>query len=275
LTSRTSIENFLKKLDREASQASLHQRLPLSFSGHVIGSVAVEILDQLASNNSRLEELNLERLVTGSGDMLVIQSNPTHSIYLISTALMKAGLAVNSHEILTVWAGSDVLSCIPRSVVRLLGVNTHSVHLVAKTPTGLYWVQRRSEQKKEDPGLWDTTVGGTVQYNETPTYTLEREMWEESGLKPTDCLDISALGNLNIKRPRSEDSGLGFQVETIHCFSTLVSDDFTPMNHDGEVDLFEPLESSEILRRLVEDRFTLEAALVLVQLLKQEAVIKI
>ncbi|MDV7391898.1 hypothetical protein RZS08_11110, partial [Arthrospira platensis SPKY1] len=88
-------------------------------------------------------------------------------------------------------------------------------------------------------------------------------------------LDIKEMGILTVKRLRTEDNGFGFQVETIHCFLTLVSDEFTPMNHDGEVDLFESLEISEILTRVLDGHFTLEAASVILQILKQERAIKI
>ena len=69
-----------------------------------------------------------------------------------------------------------------RAVVRPLGITTFAVHLLA-SPDGRHWVQQRSLTKPNDPGLWDTLMGGMIPASDSMAQALERETWEEAGLR--------------------------------------------------------------------------------------------
>ena len=57
---------------------------------------------------------------------------------------------------------------------------TVHVHLIDRQAR--IYLQKRSETKKQFPGMWDTAVGGHVTYGEYVRETLYREAGEEIGL---------------------------------------------------------------------------------------------
>ncbi len=161
-------------------------------------------------------------------------------------------------------AAGQALGSIERAAARPLGITTHAVHLVGRDPAGSVWVQQRALDKATDPGLWDTLMGGLISAGESIAQTLERETWEEAGLRIGQLRQIAPLGRITIRRPVRE----GYMVEHIHMFDALVPDGVHPANQDGEVQRFECLDRPQLLARLRADAFTLEAALILAEALQ-------
>ena len=60
------------------------------------------------------------------------------------------------------------------------------VHLHVVSPDGALLLQKRSDDKDIQPGRWDTSVGGHVDYGETIDHALRREAAEELGLTDFD-----------------------------------------------------------------------------------------
>jgi isopentenyldiphosphate isomerase len=56
------------------------------------------------------------------------------------------------------------------------------VHLHVFNSRGDIYLQRRPEWKDIQPGKWDTAVGGHVDFGETPSEALRREVREELGI---------------------------------------------------------------------------------------------
>lgn len=56
------------------------------------------------------------------------------------------------------------------------------VHLHVLNSEGQLYLQKRSENKDIQPGKWDTSVGGHVDYGETVEDALLREVKEELGI---------------------------------------------------------------------------------------------
>ena len=56
------------------------------------------------------------------------------------------------------------------------------VHLHVFAPDGSLLLQKRSDDKDIQPGRWDTSVGGHVDFGETIDLALRREASEELGL---------------------------------------------------------------------------------------------
>lgn len=59
------------------------------------------------------------------------------------------------------------------------------VHVCLFDAAGRLLIQRRDEAKRNWPGLWDFSVGGSVQAGETSRRAAEREVREELGLEVT------------------------------------------------------------------------------------------
>ena len=56
------------------------------------------------------------------------------------------------------------------------------VHLHVFNSRGEVYLQKRPEWKDIQPGMWDTSVGGNIDYGETPEQALVREVGEELGI---------------------------------------------------------------------------------------------
>lgn len=56
------------------------------------------------------------------------------------------------------------------------------VHLHVFNSRGEVYLQKRPEWKDIQPGKWDTSVGGHIDYSETPEQALIREVREELGI---------------------------------------------------------------------------------------------
>lgn len=56
------------------------------------------------------------------------------------------------------------------------------VHLHVFNSQGEVYLQRRPDWKDIQPGKWDTSVGGHIDYGETPEQALTREVREELGI---------------------------------------------------------------------------------------------
>jgi 8-oxo-dGTP pyrophosphatase MutT (NUDIX family) len=154
------------------------------------------------------------------------------------------------------------LGTVERAVVRPLGITTFAVHLAGRSPDGRHWVQQRSRSKPNDPGLWDTLMGGMVPATDSLEQALERETWEEAGLKLEQLEQLRHGGHVTIRRP-TKDGRAGYVVERIDWYRCVVPAGITPVNQDGEVEQFELLASDAMIGRLERSEFTLEAALIL------------
>ena len=168
------------------------------------------------------------------------------------------------NELLAV--GQPALATIERAACRPLGITTEAVHLNAYTAVDHLIVARRAAHKQFDPGLWDNLVGGMVSAGETLQQALEREAWEEAGLR----IDFSSLirgRQFQMRRPVPE----GLQSEIIHVYDANLPTDAVLANQDGEVDAIETRMLDELVDSIERNEFTLEAALVTLESLTRDA----
>ena len=184
----------------------------------------------------------------------------TPALAQLADALRAAGLAhVWRDEQLPVAAPDGrVLGTVERAVVRPLGIPTRAVHLVGWTPAGRQWVQQRSHAKANDPGMWDTLMGGMVPASDSLEEALARETWEEAGLRLQQLQDLAWGGQVHTSRPSSAGDG-GYVRETIDWYRCTVPLGIEPANQDGEVQQFRAMPAGPLRERLLAGDFTLEA----------------
>jgi 8-oxo-dGTP pyrophosphatase MutT (NUDIX family) len=244
---------WLDRLHARLDRPPLRPRVPLAWRGQAIGSVEPGVPAALPLPGLwRPDGAGWE--VTG--DSL------TPSLDAIGLALESAGLAhVRRNEQLPVCnASGEVLGTVERGVVRALGIPTRAVHLLGFAPDGRQWVQQRALTKANDPGLWDTMMGGMVPACDSLEAALARETWEEAGLRLDQLQDLRHGGFIMTRRPTAEP-GPGYVVERIDWFRSTVPDGLAPVNQDGEVAQFVLIDAAELLARAQRDEFTLEAAM--------------
>lgn len=189
------------------------------------------------------------------------------------TALLaEAALKLRDAKLVTGWRneelaiGQPVLATLERAACRALGIMTEAVHLNAYADADTLVVGRRAPHKQFDPGLWDNLVGGMVSAGETLQQALEREAWEEAGLR-LDGVSLTRGRHFHMRRPLPE----GWQSEIIHVYDTIVAAETSLANQDGEVDAIERRSLSEAVTAIERDEFTLESALVTLESLTRRS----
>jgi 8-oxo-dGTP pyrophosphatase MutT (NUDIX family) len=136
------------------------------------------------------------------------------------------------------------------------------VHLTATDVSGQVWLQQRAFDKPTDPGLWDTLVGGLVPASDTLEQALERETWEEAGLRLPQVQGLRHGGRIATRRPFPELPH-GYVVEVLDWYACTLPEGVLPANQDGEVAAFRRLRPDDVTQRLEHDEVTIDAALVL------------
>lgn len=233
-------------------------RAPLLWQGTAIGSVEPPLLARAGLAGGALVAREGEGWAVRGDDL-------TASLAAIAEALRTAGLAhVWRNEQLGVRdAAGRLLGTVERAVARPLGIATHAVHLVALDPEGRHWVQRRSLAKPDNPGLWDTLVGGMVPAADTPDAALARETWEEAGLRLQEVQGLAHGGFVRLRMPARVP--MGYLEERLDWFRCTLPGGVVPVNRDGEVAEFRAMPAAEVAARMERGEFCPDAARILLE----------
>ena len=270
MTLSAPLPDWLRALRAQAALPPLLPRVPLWAGAALIGSVEPDFLEKIGVCGSiaghqllsKIEHSEQPGITTGwrlAGDV-------TTSLNLLASRLHEAGLAgAWRHEQLAVCdAQGQRVGTVERAAVRPLGIATQAVHLVGQAPDGRFWVQQRALDKPNDPGQWDTLMGGMVSSRDTVETALARETWEEAGLTPDHLHNLAHGGVLTMCKPSLDGNGAGYVVEHIDWYTCTVPDGVVPVNQDGEVAQFALMGASQLLEAVQGGAFTLEASLILV-----------
>lgn len=197
------------------------------------------------------------------------EGDVTATLSQLANLMRRAGMAgAWRNEQLAVRNEQGVqIGTIERGAVRPLGIATLAVHLVGQTPDGRFWVQQRAFNKPNDPGKWDTLMGGMVSAEDTVAMALARETWEEAGLHLGGLKNLRHGGRHSNCRP-SSDGAAGYMQEFIEWYIATVPDGLTPVNQDGEVAQFVLMDKAQLLEGIKRGDFTLEAGLIFVSALQ-------
>lgn len=259
MMSRSSFAAPWSALQR-ATQRHPDARTPFCIDAQVVGSVARRHLDALATFPQLLE------ITDRAVSLLAAAPQRDAALDRVNRALRDRGLIRgwrNETVALPDAGGHTRLASIERAAARFWGTLTYGAHangFVADAtgrPTHL-WIARRAFDKATDPGLFDNMVGGGVPLSQTPLQTLQREAWEEAGLRAGDWVALTPGGVLCVHRDVAE----GLQHEWLFGFDIELRDDQTPLNQDGEVAAFVKLAVADALALAAGESMTVDAALV-------------
>ena len=261
---------WLANLRASAIAAPLRPRVSLWAGESVIGSVEADFLHKkclqpfINGPHQLLKEEHLKAL----GWRLM--GDVSTSLNQLAKVLHDAGLAgAWRDEQLAVHDQFDHFKgTVERAAVRPLGIATRAVHLIGQAPDGRFWCQQRAFDKPNDPGLWDTLMGGMVSSADTIETALARETWEEAGLRVEDLQDTRYGGRLTTRRPSAEGTGAGYLIEVIDWYRCTIPEGVTPENRDGEVAQFALMDAADMLERMQQGSFTMEAALIVADALQ-------
>ena len=263
-----SFDQWLVGARQLAHQPARQPRLPLRVAGQVVGSVAEGFLSQIGLQRllDKRYKLSKEEFYGAPAWHLDAPAEATtDALNTLAEALRDADLCGpwRNEQLAVTDPHGEVVGTVERGAVRVLGITTCAVHLVGLAPDGRMWVQKRSLNKPNDPGLWDTLMGGMISAADSLPQALARETWEEAGLHVHALADVAHGGHVLFSRPSREGGGAGFMVERIDWFSAVVPDGMAPDNQDGEVDEFALLPLADVRAQVAQGLFTLEAGLVI------------
>jgi 8-oxo-dGTP pyrophosphatase MutT (NUDIX family) len=242
-----------------ADQPPRRPRVPLWAGDARIGSVEPDLLARVPRRAGLVEPAQRDGAAGWRLDGPV-----TSSLHELAMAMRDAGVAHTwrDEQLAVTDAEGRTLGTVERAVVRPLGITTFAVHLAGVSPDGGYWVQQRALTKPNDPGLWDTLMGGMIPASDSLEQALERETWEEAGLRLSQLEQLRYCGRMLTRRPSAESSA-GYIVEYLDWYDCVIPEGVAPVNQDGEVSQFRLMRGEEVARLMVGEQFTLEASLIL------------
>lgn len=245
-----------------ANMPPVQPRLAFLLNGIEVGSVAPGFLDEIANFGMMDGRFTLQKSEQNSWHLTGTPDAALAALAQTMRALGHAGAWRN--ELLAVCDAAGVRhGVIERAAVRPLGLTTHAVHLLGHHPDGRMWVQQRAANKATDPGRWDTLVGGMVPAHNDVHTALLRESGEEAGLAPAQLQHLGPWRRLRVVRPTADAGGIGQVIEDIDWTDARLPGDAIPENQDGEVQGFALLDWPTLCDWLRQDRFTLDASLML------------
>jgi len=254
-----AVPEWVRLLRTEADQPPLRARVPIAWGGVEIGDAEPKLLRQIAHSFSFQNLTPLRDTSAG----WCIDGNLTESLARVALAMRDLGFAhVWRNEQLPVYdVRGHVLGSVERAAVRPLGLRTRAVHLVGQTSDGQFWIQQRALDKANDPGQWDTLMGGMVTAVDTLADGAARETWEEAGLRIEQLFGLEWGGVVHIHRPTTDGVG-GYISERIDWYRATVPNALEPSNQDGEVARFAKVPRASMEAGIAAGKFTLEAGLV-------------
>ena len=247
------LQRLVAQLQRRAQPSLPTNLVPLRIAGMQVGLAQREVARFVAQNVAGFALI--DRTLTLTNDAVDFEAR-TELLALAAQKLRAAGMIRGwRNEAMSV--GEPAVATIERAACRPLGITTEAVHLNAYIDTDVLIVARPAAHKQIDAGLWDNLVGGMVSAGETLDRTLQREAWEEAGLR-LDGIVLTRGRHFQMRRPVPE----GLQSEIIHVYDVTLQSDTRLANQDGEVDEIRRRSVSEVIEAIEHDEFTLESALV-------------
>jgi 8-oxo-dGTP pyrophosphatase MutT (NUDIX family) len=165
-------------------------------------------------------------------------------------------------------AGREAALCVvDRAAAAAFGVRSFGQHLNGYVRRGgewWMWIGRRARDRRIFPGALDQLVAGGLPYGSGLTDNLVKECAEEAGMPVELARRARPVGALSYNRLTER----GFRPDVLYCYDLELSEDFEPLNTDGEVEEFLLLPLGEVARLVRETSdFKLNCNLVVIDFL--------
>lgn len=227
----------------------------------IIGHINPEFIPYIQES---LREQKITYIYMNHHGLFIENANP----FLISASLTELANRLRQGGFIPGWRNEEfswidqnghAYFRLERAAFRALGLRSTASHINGYTKEGNLWLGRRSESKRTDPGLLDNLAAGGISADETPWVCAVRELWEEAGVPAQLANHITPAGKVHMRRPII---GGGFHDEQLFIYDLLLTSNFIPTNHDGEVSSFIEISLPEAAARILADEFTTDAAFV-------------
>jgi 8-oxo-dGTP pyrophosphatase MutT (NUDIX family) len=164
----------------------------------------------------------------------------------LADALAEMNAALRAEGLIVAWrdepfplysvAGEALGVAMERAATRFWGSLTVGAHCNGFVADGggrpqRLWIARRSPSKATDPGKLDNLIGGGVPLGQTPREAVQREGWEEAGLRAEQMIGLRPGRVVRLLRDIPE----GLQREWVHVYDLPLPEGTVPRNLDGEV----------------------------------------
>jgi 8-oxo-dGTP pyrophosphatase MutT (NUDIX family) len=160
--------------------------------------------------------------------------------------------------------GDALLMRLDRVWVPAFGVTAYGVHVngYVETPTGPeVWIGVRSADSLVDPGKLDNMVAGGQPVGLTLEENVIKEAAEEASVPEALARQARPVGALSY----AMELPVGLRRAVLFVYDLHVSEDFHPVDQDGEHSSFEKMPVAEALRLVDEtDRFKFNVNLVII-----------
>ena len=242
------------------SRARMTYESPEPLGAFFIGSAPVGRLKSIVRDRLTSERyLSLIR-TTPIGQRLLADDDMqarNRALAALLELLIEDGLLKSlTGEVVDVIYHGELIAQVDRIAVRLLGLQTRVVRLVAVDAEGREVLQKRSASKRIAPGLLDNFAAGMVAAGETPVTAMLRETREETGLVLTE----RTLGEPAFRFKSARPVPDGFIFEENIVFKTELPETFSPACEDGEVECFMTMTNEEIMAAVEAKTLMPEAA---------------
>ncbi|PKS06080.1 hypothetical protein jhhlp_007914 [Lomentospora prolificans] len=143
---------------------------------------------------------------------------------------------------------------------QMFGVLAFGVHLIGwKTCPKLgrlYFLQRRSKNKKVHPGKLDMLAGGSIHVGETAREAMVREAFEEASIpKEYSLKHLKACGVVSYHLSWSFLNNPGSYPHVLNMFELELPADMEPQANNGEVEEYITMTEQEVREALFKDDF--------------------
>ncbi len=167
--------------------------------------------------------------------------------------------------------GAPELLRIERAATRHFGFMAYAAHLNGFTRRGgevNTWISRRAPGKSIDPGMLDNLVGGRIAAGFTVDETMRKEAWEEAGISPSLLGGLYCVGAVRVEYTVPE----GLHREILFVHDLWLPGEFMPKNQDGEVAEIRLMKNEDVVQKILDGEFTLDAGAVMIDALIRQGV---